>query len=232
MVGRKTPSQRTGGVKGTIAATPSGAKGTTATLQRRERHHRSAPSEVKGTFTESESVKVPFTPAAAGRLGPSQLVPRSEGDLHSEASEAMATFAPRFTLWVGLSRRWEQPRWPSAEARTVRRKQPQRWSGRRRTYGSSPKPSARAHSAEAPGGREPAREARKQPRRQSARRYNPAGPQSAQHGSAEGPSPGTRGAEATPKVVVDHASRLHEGVAGGRAEEGEAALLQVLRHSR
>src|SRR6185503_9643838 len=32
------------------------------------------------------------------------------------------------------------------------------------------------------------------------------------------------------EMVVDHAGRLHEGVADGRADEAEAALLQVLAH--
>ena len=31
-------------------------------------------------------------------------------------------------------------------------------------------------------------------------------------------------------MVVDHARRLHEGVADGRADEVEAALFQILAH--
>src|SRR5690349_17854478 len=38
------------------------------------------------------------------------------------------------------------------------------------------------------------------------------------------------GAEAVCRVVVDHADRLHEGVADGRADEGKAAPLEIRAH--
>src|SRR5690242_6659922 len=39
-----------------------------------------------------------------------------------------------------------------------------------------------------------------------------------------------QGDEAAGQMVVDHAGRLHERVGGGRADEPEASLLQLLGH--